>query len=160
MKSLVILGHHDLNSFNHSIGNTVVKTLQRNSHGEMLHDLYSEGFDPLLTAEELHEYVVPPTVISEYCKETASAEGIVIIHPNWWEQSPAMVKGWIDRVLHAGTAYQFLQCDNEEGVSVGLLNAKCGVAFNTSNRHNKRELEIFGDPLEHFGKSAFSTCAE
>ncbi len=29
--------------------------------------------------------------------------GIVIVHPNWWGQPPAILKGWIDRVTHRET---------------------------------------------------------
>jgi NAD(P)H dehydrogenase (quinone) len=159
MKILVILGHPDQKSFNHSIAFTAIKTLQKNGHEVVFHDLCSEGFDPVLPVDELQENAVLPPVIAEHCAEAVAADGIIVIHPNWWGQPPAIVKGWIDRVLRAKIAYQFLEGDAGEGVPVGLLKAECAVVLNTSNTQKKRELDAFGDPLEALWKKCiFDLC--
>jgi len=54
-----------------------------------------------------------------------------VVHPNWWGQPPAILKGWIDRILRPGVAYQFLEGDAGEGVPVGLLKAETALIFNT-----------------------------
>jgi len=90
--------------------------------------------------------------VKRYCEEASAADGFVIVHPNWWGQPPAILKGWIDRVLRAGLAYRFLEGDNGEGIPVGLLRANTAIAFNTSNTPAKREQEVFGDPLEALWK--------
>ena len=36
---------------------------------------------------------------------------------------PAILKGWIDRVMRAGVAYQFVECDQGEGIPIGILKA-------------------------------------
>jgi len=72
----------------------------------------------------------------------------VIVHPNWWGQPPAILKGWVDRVIRPGLAYEFLEEDGGEGVPIGLLKAKVALIFNTSNTPEERELEVFGDPLD------------
>jgi len=51
MKLLVILGHPDPWSFNHAIASTVCETLRKSGHTVILHDLYAEGFDPLLPSK-------------------------------------------------------------------------------------------------------------
>ena len=61
------------------------------------------------------------------------AEGIIIIHPNWWGMPPAILKGWVDRVMRPGVAYEFLEGDSGEGVPRGLLRARRAIVFNTSN---------------------------
>lgn len=90
--------------------------------------------------------------MKRYCEEASAADGFVIVHPNWWGQPPAILKGWIDRVLRAGLAYRFLEGDNGEGIPVGLLRANAAIVFNTSNTPAKREQEVFGDPLEALWK--------
>jgi putative NADPH-quinone reductase len=159
MKISVILAHPDEMSFNHAISRTVVEQLQTNGHSISFHDLYAENFDPLLLADEIHKNAVLPAVIRDHCEEIRQAEGIVIIHPNWWGQPPAVLKGWIDRVIRPGTAYEFLEGDSGEGIPKGLLKAKAAVVFNTSNTMPERERHIFGDPLETIWRNCvFGLC--
>lgn len=74
-------------------------------------------------------------------------------------QPPAILKGWIDRIIRPGIAYEFEDGDNGEGVPIGLLKAKAGIVFNTSNTSEKRENEIFGDPLDTIWKNCiFNFC--
>lgn len=155
----VILGHPGHGSFNHAIANTVIQALKKSGHAVCFHDLYAEKFDPLLLAGEIPSDALADPVIIEYCKEIAHADGIVIIHPNWWGQPPAIVKGWIDRVIRPGIAYEFLEGDRGEGVPVGLLKANIALVFNTSNTTEEREKQVFGDPLEALWKTCiFKFC--
>ena len=159
MKILVVLAHPDPDSFNHAIGSMVCESLEDNGHKVIFHDLYREKFDPLLTKEEIAMDGVIPEVIAGHCAELQSADGIVIIHPNWWGQPPAIMKGWIDRVLRPGVAYRFDEGDSGEGVPVGLLQARAAVVFNTSNTPDEREQKVFGDPLESTWKRCiFDLC--
>jgi putative NADPH-quinone reductase len=83
----------------------------------------------------------------------------VIVHPNWWGQPPAILKGWVDRVIRPGVAYAFEEGDSGEGVPVGLLRARTAVVLNTSNTPPAREREAFGDPLEAIWKRCvFELC--
>jgi NAD(P)H dehydrogenase (quinone) len=143
----VILAHPNPDSFNHAIARTAVREIERLGHTAVFHDLYAEGFDPLLPAGEIPDGAPIPDRLDAHCREIASAGGIVVIHPNWWGQPPAILKGWIDRVLRPGVAYKFLEGDSGEGVPVGLLKARAAVVFNTSNTPVVREREVFGDPL-------------
>ena len=62
-------------------------------------------------------------------------------------------------MIRPGVAYEFLDGDSGEGVPVGLLKAKVGLIFNTSNTYPDRELEVFGDPLERIWKDCiFGLC--
>jgi NAD(P)H dehydrogenase (quinone) len=159
MNILVILGHPDKNSFNHAMAVRAIKTLNKNAHTVVFHDLYAEEFDPVMPASEIPEKTVLPSDLDQHCKELVSADGILVIHPNWWGQPPAIVKGWVDRVLRPGVAYQFIEGDDGEGVPIGLLRAKTAVVLNTSNTQKKRELDVFGDPLEALWKKCiFELC--
>jgi len=159
MKISVILAHPDSNSFNHAIAATAVETLQQNGHEVYLHDLYDEKFDPILPAEEIPKDASLPPVIEKHCNEISKADGIIIIHPNWWGQPPAILKGWIDRIIRPGVAYEFLENDNGEGIPRGLLVAEKAIVFNTSNTESEREIKLFGDPLETIWKNCiFDLC--
>jgi putative NADPH-quinone reductase len=159
MQISVILAHPDPKSFNHAIAKTAVEALEGNGHKVISHDLYKEKSDPLLPAKEINEDALLPAKIKKHCKEIASADGIIIVHPNWWGQPPAILKGWVDRVIRPGVAYQFLEGDSGEGVPQGLLKAKAALVFNTSNTKSNREKKVFGDPLETIWKNCvFGLC--
>ena len=152
MEISIILAHPDRRSFNHAIAQTVCRTLARSGHMVRFHDLYAEGFDPLLTPAELDTKSHLPAELAGYCEELRRSDGLVIVHPNWWGQPPAAMKGWIDRVLRQGVAYEFQAGDSGEGVPVGLLRAKTAIVFNTSNTPPQREMQEFGDPLDRLWK--------
>lgn len=153
MKILVILAHPSKQSFNYAIASTARIKLLALGHDVIFHDLYAEKFDPLLPAEEIHEEGLADKKIKKHCKDLKSADGIVIVHPNWWGMPPAIMKGWIDRVLRPGIAYKFLEGDQGDGIPQGLLKAKTAVIFNTSNTNKDREENIFLDPLETLWKN-------
>lgn len=148
MKILIILGHPDSNSLNHAIAHAVRDDLLKAGHEVTFHDLYEEGFSPLLAAEEIPQSGEIDPVIEAHCDALSSADGIIIVHPNWWGQPPAVLKGWIDRVFRPGVAYRFEEGDGGEGVPIGLLKASAAVVINTSNTPDAREQTAFGDPLE------------
>lgn len=155
----VILAHPNKESFNHAIANTAVEALQQNGHDVNFHDLHEEKFDPLLPFNEFPKDAHLPPEIENHCKEISDADGIIIIHPNWWGQPPAILKGWIDRILRPGVAYEFLESDSGEGVPAGLLKARSAIVFNTSNTETGREEKVFGDPLETIWKNCiFDLC--
>jgi putative NADPH-quinone reductase len=155
MKVSVILAHPHRGSFNHAIAGTVLDVLRKNGHTLFFHDLYAERFDPVLPFEEIPKDAALDPVVAGHCHEIAVADGIVIVHPNWWGQPPAIMKGWIDRVARPDVAYRFLEGDAGEGVPEGLLRARTALVFNTSNTPPLREQEVFGDPLEDLWKTCF-----
>lgn len=156
---LVILGHPDPKSFNHAIAHTVRDQLIGIGHKVIFHDLYAERFDPSLPSQEIPEKGVVAPFIEQHCAELQSADGIVVVHPNWWGQPPAVLKGWVDRVFRPGVAYRFAEDDGGEGVPCGLLKARSALVLNTSNTPEPRERKVFGDPLEALWKHCiFDLC--
>jgi putative NADPH-quinone reductase len=159
MNISIILAHPNPGSFNHAIANTAAENLRRNGHNPVLHDLCQEQFPPVLSAAELQPKANLDPVIERHCNEIVNADGIIIVHPNWWGMPPAILKGWIDRVLRMEIAYRFVANDKGEGVPVGLLKAKSAIVFNTANTPDVREREIFGDPLENLWRNCvFALC--
>ena len=155
----VILAHPRPGSFNHALAGVVCETLADLGLEVWFHDLCAEGFEALLPAAELPRDAVLPPLIASHCQEAAAAEGFVIVHPNWWGMPPAVLVGWVDRVMRPGLAYEFLEGDGGEGVPRGLLAARAAVVLNTSNTAAQREREVFGDPLERIWKDCvFGLC--
>lgn len=153
MKIMVVLGHPNQESFNHAIAMTAVKALQANNHEVMFHDLYAEGFDPVLTQEEFTAEEVSDVAAKAQCDQVAAADALVMIHPNWWGQPPAMVKGWVDRVLRYGVAYTF-KLENGEEVPIGLLRARSALILNTCMTTEEMDRTHYGDPLERLWKTS------
>lgn len=159
MNILVILAHPQPGSFNHAIAASVVHTLEGNGHTVVFHDLYTENFDSVLPGEEIAAGAPVPPGILTYCRELAQADGIVIVHPNWWGMPPAILKGFVDRVFRPEVAYKFLEGDSGEGVPLGFLKARAALVFNTSNTPVEREQAVFGDPLDTLWKNCiFDLC--
>ena len=78
MNIVVVLGHPDTGSFNHAIARMAVETLQRSGHVVIFHDLYAEGFDPILPGAEIPEGAPLEPAIAQRCAEIAAADGIVM----------------------------------------------------------------------------------
>ena len=148
MKVSIILCHPQAGSFNHAIAETAKRVLEENGHSVFFHDLYQEKFDPILLHEEIDAAGSLDPAVEAHCREIAEAEGIIIVHPNWWSQMPAVLKGWLDRVFRAGVAYKY-----EQSGPVGLLKAKTALVFNTANTPHDVDVAWFGDPLDHFWKT-------
>jgi putative NADPH-quinone reductase len=127
MSISVILAHPRGGSFNHAIAETVVRTLKDTGYDVSCHDLYKEGFDPILPYGEIPKHAEVGGLVKPYCEELAGADGIVIVHPNWWGQPPAILKGWLDRVFRPGVAYEFTEDDSGEGVPAILPKKESGL---------------------------------
>jgi len=159
MKILIILAHPSPKSFNHAIADAAASAARENGHTATLIDLYRQGFDSHLPAGEIPTDGEVAPEIEAMCRDLRAAGGIIIVHPNWWGQPPAILKGFVDRVFRPEAAYRFLEGDNGEGVPEGLLTAGAALVFNTSNTPKERERTVFGDPLELIWKKCiFELC--
>ncbi|MFR1637768.1 MAG: NAD(P)H-dependent oxidoreductase [Eggerthellaceae bacterium] len=96
MNVSVILGHPYDGSFNAAIAQTVVQTLEEDGHAVAFHDLHAEGFNPVIPPSELVSDVPADDLTALHQREIKEADGIVVVHPNWWGQPPAILKGWVD----------------------------------------------------------------
>jgi len=159
MQVLLILAHPQEGSFNHALARAAADRLTANGHDVVVHDLYREGFDPVLPGDEIARGAALPLLIARHCAEIAAADGIIVVHPNWWGMPPAILTGWVDRIVRPGVAYEFLEGDGGEGVPRGLLKARAALVLNTSNTVAEREQSVLGDPLERIWKDCvFGLC--
>ncbi|RAV23348.1 flavodoxin family protein [Paenibacillus contaminans] len=150
MNIMLVLAHPNKNSFNHAIALRIREGLEAQGHIVSFHDLYEETFDPVLYGDE-RDLLDP--LVRQHRAELAATEGLVIIHPNWWGQPPAMLKGWIDKIICEGVAYRFNTGDDGSGIPEGLLHIRSALVVNTSNTPEVRELSAFKDPLDTIWRS-------
>ncbi len=112
MKVVIIFNHPYDRSYCTAILNSVLEGLKSANHTADLIHLDKEGFNPVMTADDLKGFsehrAIDPKVI-EYKKRLKDAEHMVFIFPIWWELMPAMTKGFIDKVIFPGVAYNYTE---------------------------------------------------
>lgn len=145
----VYLAHPRPGSFNHALAEAVADELTGRGCRAVVHDLYAEGFDPLLPADGTGTVGAAPAdedpLVTRHRAEVATYDALVFIHPNWWGMPPAVLTGWVQRVLAPGVAYKLGAADGEPA---GLLKAGRALVLNTSDTPAEREESEFGDPLQ------------
>jgi len=132
MKIVQVLCHPRSGSFNSAMAAAAEAALRSLGHDVIMHDLYKEGFDPVLGAPELARSYSLDELVQVHCRELTACDGLLIFHPDWWGQPPAVLKGWLDRVFRQGVAYD-LGGDAEEKDWTPLLGDKKGLVFCTSD---------------------------
>ncbi len=159
MTAVVILAHPYGKSFNHAIHARIIHTLTINSVKTFSHDLYKDKFNPVITKEELGKKPTNDRKVRKYTKEVLDSDLLIFVHPNWWGQPPAILKGYIDRVIRPPHAYDFNDNDTGSGIPMGKLINKIGIVFNTSNTEKERESDYFHDPLQYiWNQCIFGFC--
>ena len=138
MKHLIIYCHPNNQSLNHQLKQTVLNVLQ--GQDVQLRDLYQLDFNPVLSLQDMEgqrKGVVADDVRKEQ-EFITNADLITFIYPIWWTGLPAMVKGYIDRVLSYGFAYRY-----DQGIQKGLLTRKKVIIINTHGK-SKEEYAASG----------------
>jgi NAD(P)H dehydrogenase (quinone) len=107
MRCLIVLAHPLPDSLNARLAAFVRKGLAEAGHEVDCLDLYADGYDPRLTADERRRIgmAAPFPIADERIRQIADAETIVLVFPTWWFAMPAILKGWIDRSFVPGIAY-------------------------------------------------------
>jgi len=108
MRALIVYCHPDPGSFNAAIRDRVLTRLCDAGAEVRLHDLYAQGFAPVLTQAELQGYLDIPAnraPVAAQVDDLKWCNTLIFIYPTWWYGLPAMLKGWLDRVLLPDVAF-------------------------------------------------------
>ena len=108
MKALVVYCHPRPESFTAAVRDIVVAKLDTAGAETRLLDLYAAGFQPVLTATEHEGYEICPdncTPVAQDVNHLRWCDTLIFIYPTWWYGLPAMLKGWLDRVLLPDVAF-------------------------------------------------------
>ena len=129
-RHVVILAHPGPNSFNHSIANTYCEAVRFAGQDAVLRDLYGIGFNPVLQALEKpgagHPH--PFRDVADELEIIRRSDVFVLVYPIWFGGPPAMLKGYVDRVLGAGVVPEAVL----ESAPTSLLGARKLLSFSTS----------------------------
>jgi NAD(P)H dehydrogenase (quinone) len=114
-KAFVVYSHYDDNSFNCAIKNTFKEEAEKHGHSVDIVDLYKENFNPIFRGES------PDDVVLDHRKRIEEADVIVLIAPIWNFRMPAIMEGWIDKVLAPPWAFTFKKLVGNYGYPEGKL---------------------------------------
>ena len=155
MRTLIVYNHPREGSFCSAVREAVENGLKTGNHECKVIDLDRDGFDPVMREKDLKAFVtagrigedgleeVDPLVL-RYMKMMRWAEQIVMIFPIWWMTTPAMTKGFIDKVIFPGIVYKM-----EGGKLVSKLSSlKQVTIITTMNTPSEVYHDIFGNSLE------------
>lgn len=134
MKHLVVVAHPREESFNRQVSRNYVAALKARGHDVVLRDLYTMNFQPVASAKDLVAMktgVIAPDVKVEM-DHISWCEVLTFIHPIWWIDRPAILKGWIDRVFALGFAYGY---GGPTGARGGLHGRKAVVITSSGSTH-------------------------
>ena len=153
MKTLIIFNHPHEGSYCQAILKAVKRGLKKGGHPCKTINLDKDRFDPVMREKDLLAFVVygktgditqadvDPRVL-RYKEKLEWAERIVMIFPIWWMNLPAMMKGFIDKVVFPGIFYNM-----EDGNLVSRLRSLRQVTIITTMN---TPADIY---REHFGNS-------
>ena len=137
MRALVVHAHPDPDSFSAALVGAVSQGLRSAGHEARVIDLYDEGFTAAMSTAERLAYHEATPIIDEQVRAHAEhvrwAEAIVFIYPTWWGSMPAVMKGWLERVLVPGVAFRL---DDHDKVRPGMQHVRrlMGVSTYGSRR--------------------------
>ena len=108
---VVILCHPAPDSFNAAIAQAYCDTVRSFDHRAEIRDLYRLKFDPVMKADEQpssRPFVPSPDVVAEL-DALHDADVIVLVYPIWFGTPPAMMKGYVERVMGAGFGHRSMR---------------------------------------------------
>lgn len=132
MLAAVVVAHPATGSYCVELARRAATGLRAGGHEVIVLDLYADGFDPVMSAAERTAYHGEEPVldrrVAEHAEVVRRAEALVFVYPTWWSGLPAMLKGWLERVLVPGVAFGF---DDAGRVRPGLGHVRHLVGIST-----------------------------
>ena len=154
MKNIfIVYGHYNQSSFNAAIKNTFTEAAQKKGHSVDCVDLYKEKFNPVYSGEK------PDDVVLDHQKKIDKSDIIVLVAPIWNYRMPAIVEGWIDKVLSPPWAFTFKQLVGNYGYPLGNLKDKKAIIFCTYGSPRLAITTFFLNlPIRRLKRGVFHMC--
>ena len=133
MQALVVIAHPCDDSFNHAAARSAIRGLERAGHDVDVIDLYGVGFRTAMSLAERVAYETDQPVIdsqvADHVTRVRAAQILVFVYPTWWSGLPAILKGWLERVLVPGVGFRL---DERTGkVKPGLQHVRRIIGIST-----------------------------
>ncbi|WAC57295.1 NAD(P)H-dependent oxidoreductase [Gordonia sp. SL306] len=122
MRTLVVLDHpytltssadvEHQRSFSAAVADAAIRGARSAGHEVDVIDLAADGFNPAMTADDLRAWrlqQVADPVVAGYQRRVLAANHLAFVFPIWWEAMPAATKGFLDKVLTKGIAYEEIE---------------------------------------------------
>ncbi|XP_075387685.1 ribosyldihydronicotinamide dehydrogenase [quinone] isoform X2 [Tenrec ecaudatus] len=125
-KVLIVYAHQEPRSFNGSLKKVAEEELSRQGCSVTVSDLYAMNFEPRATRKDIDGAFSNPEFFSyaveayeaskkkslardilDEQKKVLEADLVIFQFPLYWLSVPAIMKGWMDRVLCQGFAFDF-----------------------------------------------------
>lgn len=116
MRALVVHCHPDPASFTAAVRDKVLERLAAAGAQTRVIDLYGTDFQPVLTQAEWRGYLDAPAnraPVAAHVEALAWCDTLIFTYPTWWYGLPAMLKGWMDRVLLPEVAFLMPDTQNK-----------------------------------------------
>lgn len=156
MKVLVVFGHPNPKSFNNAIMESFTKGLKEGGHSYEVSNLYTQNFNPSFQAEDFLQFQgkpMPAEVQTEQ-KKLADADAVVLIGPVLGWYIPAILEGWLQRVLSWGFAWTA----DKDGMHGHLKNQKGLYIFTTGNSEEFYKTTGLGAAMDNILLSTLREC--
>jgi NAD(P)H dehydrogenase (quinone) len=132
VNALVVLAHPCPDSFNHAVAAAVERGLVGAGHVVDRIDLYGEGFVAAMSLDERRAYHSDEPIVDEHVRDHVTrlraADMLVFVYPTWWSGLPAVLHGWLQRVMVPGVGFEF---DERGKVAPGLTHVRRIVGVST-----------------------------
>lgn len=127
---LIIYAHFDRTGHNGEVLRTVESYARERDIPYEVLDLYGMNFDPFLRAEdmEVRGKSENDAQVREIQEKILAEREFVFIHPTWWGNVPAILKGFYDRVFSAGFAFRY----KPNGLPERLLRGRRALVITTT----------------------------
>ncbi|HEY0274609.1 MAG TPA: NAD(P)H-dependent oxidoreductase [Paenirhodobacter sp.] len=115
MHALIVYCHPDPASFTAGVRDLVQQKLRAAGAEIRLLDLYARGFSPVLSQPEWQDYLTCPQNADPVAEDVAAlrwCDALIFVYPTWWYGLPAMLKGWLDRVMLPDVAFLMPDAEN------------------------------------------------
>jgi len=147
MRALVIYCHPNPESFTAAVKDRILEKLSGNAAETRVVDLYGEGFQPVLSPEEHATYLEPrpeDDPVGAHIENIQWCDTLIFVYPTWWYGLPAVLKGWLDRVLLPDIAF-LMPDETHKSIRPGLKHIKRLAVF-TSGGASRWLMFLIGAP--------------
>ena len=138
MLALVVVAHPSSDSYCHALAGRAEAGLLAAGHEVVVLDLYALGFRAEMTHEEREAYhgdtpILDP-LVADHAALVQRAEALVFVYPTWWSGLPAILKGWLERVLVPGVGFVLDERTNKVRPGLGQIRRLVGISTYGSPR--------------------------
>jgi NAD(P)H dehydrogenase (quinone) len=138
MLAAVVVAHPDPQSYCHALAERAAHGLRAAGHEVQLVDLYADGFRVAMSAQERVAYhgdePICDPLVGQYAAIVQRADVFVFVYPTWWSGLPAILKGWLERVMVPGIAFRFDERTEKVRPALGHVRRIVGISTYGSPR--------------------------